>query len=92
MIYRSQVIPRLTFGHVYNLKPELAAQITAAALSFDNVGGALDEAATEPMRFLSVDYKLDFEFVRRIDDSFDPRFGKQAKKAAFDEDGRQSKE
>ena len=36
------------------------------------------------MRFFPVDYKKDFEFVRTIDNSFDPRFfkGTKAKFAA----------
>jgi phosphonate transport system substrate-binding protein len=77
VVYESRVIPRLTIGHVWNLKPDLAEQMTKAALEFDNANAAADEATSEPMRFLAVDYRRDFEFVRRIDDSFDPRFGKK---------------
>ena len=67
--------------------------MTAALLAFDNQGGAPEEPSTEPMRFLPVDYQKDFEFVRHIDDSFDPRFGKQAKtKPATGEDEGQSPE
>ena len=74
IIYQSAVIPRLTVGYVYNLRPQLAAQITAAAIAFGNEQGGADEDTGEPMRFLPTDYKNDFEFVRKIDDSFDPRF------------------
>ena len=31
------------------------------------------------MRFFPINYKKDFEFVRTVDDSFDPRFFKAAK-------------
>jgi phosphonate transport system substrate-binding protein len=77
-IYQSEVIPRLTVGYVYNLKPELAVQIQQALLNFDNAGGASDEDGGEPMRFAPVDYKKDFDLVRRIDDAFDPRFNSAA--------------
>jgi phosphonate transport system substrate-binding protein len=79
MIYQSEVIPRLTIGYVYNLQPELAAKVTKAVLDFKNEHGAQDEDSGESMRFYPIDYKHDFEFVRRIDDSFDPRFSKAPK-------------
>ena len=77
IIYQSQVIPHLTIGHVHNLQPELAAKVVAAALEFENQQGASDEATGQPMRFYPIDYKKDFEFMRKIDDSFDPRFGRR---------------
>lgn len=79
MIYQSEIIPRLTIGHVYNLAPDLADKVTAAILSFTNENGASEDDSPEPMRFFAVDYPHDFEFVRRIDDSFDPRFSKNVK-------------
>jgi phosphonate transport system substrate-binding protein len=79
VIYQSEIIPRLTIGHVYNLAPELASKVTAAILSFTNENGASENDSPEPMRFFAVDYPHDFEFVRRIDDSFDPRFSKNVK-------------
>ncbi|REK15609.1 MAG: hypothetical protein DWQ37_09075 [Planctomycetota bacterium] len=80
LIYESQVIPRRTIGHVHNLVPELAETIREAVLSFDNeLGkpqkGESDEASVAAMRFVPIDYKDDFAFARRINDSFDPRFG-----------------
>jgi phosphonate transport system substrate-binding protein len=77
-IFQSEVIPRLTLGYVYNLKPELAEQIKRAVLNFDNKNGSVDEDGGKPMRFAPVDYKKDFELVRRIDDAFDPRFNAKA--------------
>ena len=79
VIYQSEVIPRLTIGYLYNLAPELAAKVTAAVLDFENIGGARDDSTAKPMRFFVIDYKKDFEFVRKIDDSFDPRFRKTPK-------------
>ena len=79
VIYQSQVIPRLTIGYGYRLKPELAAKVTAAALAFENLKGAPDESTSKPLRFFAIDYQKDFEFVRKIDDSFDPRFNKGPK-------------
>lgn len=79
VIYESEVIPRLTIGYMYNLKPEIAAQVTAASLAFTNEGGAPDESTGQPMRFYKSDYKRDFEFMRKIDDSFDPRIHKRPK-------------
>jgi phosphonate transport system substrate-binding protein len=77
VIYESQVVPRLTIGHIYNLHPELAGKVSAAVLDFANEHGATGESAGPPMHFLKIDYKNDFQFVRSIDDCFDPRFHKQ---------------
>jgi phosphonate transport system substrate-binding protein len=79
VIYQSEIVPRLTIGHVYNLAPELASKATEAILSFANENGTSEDDSPEPMRFFAVDYPRDFEFVRRIDDSFDPRFSKNVK-------------
>jgi phosphonate transport system substrate-binding protein len=79
LIYESQVIPRLTIGCLHQLHPELAAKARAAALAFDNQGAAADAKSAGPMRFVPIDYQADFEFVRQIDDAFDPRFGQSPK-------------
>ena len=79
MLYQSEVIPRLTIGYVYNLEPALAEKVTSAALNFANEGGAPDENTDQPMRFFPINYVADFEFVRTVDDSFDPRFFKGTK-------------
>ena len=82
VIYQSEVIPRLTIGYVYNLEPNLAVKVTSAALDFVNDGGFADELTGQPMRFMPIDYKKDFEFVRTVDNSFDPRFFKGTKPTA----------
>ena len=33
VIYQSEIVPRLTIGHVYNLAPELASKVTEAILA-----------------------------------------------------------
>ncbi len=81
VIYQSEVIPRLTIGYVYDLEPNLATKVTAAALDFANEGGSPDESTGQPMHFVPIDYKKDFEFVRTVDNSFDPRFFKGTKPA-----------
>jgi phosphonate transport system substrate-binding protein len=77
-VFQSEVIPRLTIGYVYNLKPALADQITKTILAFTNENGATDEDGDQPMKFAPVDYRQDFGLVRKIDDAFDPRFNAAA--------------
>jgi phosphonate transport system substrate-binding protein len=79
LIYESEVVPRLTIGYACNVEPDLAAKVTRAVLDFTNESGPQDESTGKPLRFFASDYKKDFEFVRRIDDSFDPRFHKRPK-------------
>lgn len=89
MIYQSEVIPRTTIGWFYNLKPELADKLRAAILDFRTVSekpatnpsteSSADSGTVKPMHFIPIDYKKDFDFVRRIDDRFDPRFGAKVK-------------
>lgn len=77
VIYESQVIPRLTIGYVHLLRPELAAAVAKALLGFTNDGATPDVSTGKPLRFMPIDYKRDFEFVQKIDDAFDPRFGQR---------------
>jgi phosphonate transport system substrate-binding protein len=84
IIYESDVIPRTTIGYFCNLKPELAAKVKEAILSFkpgaeatvattNPADNETTDATAKPMHFIPVDYKKDFQLVRRIDDNFDPR-------------------
>ena len=76
------MIPRLTIGYAYNLQPDLAVKVKQAILAYRNEGGTPEEGG-KPLRFFPIDYKRDFDFVRKIDDSFDPRLGaKQPKSKA----------
>jgi phosphonate transport system substrate-binding protein len=86
VIYESEVIPRTTIGWFYNLKPDLAEKVQQAILGFKpTVATAIPAADSESsespdssvknpqMHFIPIDYKKDFQLVRWIDDSFDPR-------------------
>jgi phosphonate transport system substrate-binding protein len=74
IIYESQVIPRFTIGYAYNLHPELAAKVTQGIVEFKNEDATSDENEP-PMHFVPINYQRDFEFVRKIDESFEPRLG-----------------
>jgi len=80
VIYQSPVIPRTTIGYFYNLNPVLAEQLRQAILSPGPTTGPT--IASDRLSFMPVDYKRDFQFVREIDDQFDPRFDAQAQKDA----------
>jgi phosphonate transport system substrate-binding protein len=75
LVYESQVIPRRTIGHVFNLEPELAGRVREAVLSFRKPAADGQAEDADAMRFVPIDYKQDFAFARKIDDAFDPRFG-----------------
>jgi phosphonate transport system substrate-binding protein len=75
IIYQSPVIPRTVIGCFFNLNPTLAGKLRDAILAIDS-GGATT-SPSDVMKFLPVDYKGDFQFVRNIDDQFDPRFDAQ---------------
>jgi ABC-type phosphate/phosphonate transport system substrate-binding protein len=78
MIYQSDVFPRTTIGYFCNLKPDLAAKLQDAILSYKPAPADEDE---KPMHFTPVDYKKDFALIREIDDRFDPRLEPKAKEA-----------
>jgi phosphonate transport system substrate-binding protein len=72
VIYTSdQTFPDAAIGAAYNLKPELTAKIRAALLAFDWKGTGLEKlfSAEGKVRFVPTDYKKNWEYVRRIDDS-----------------------
>ncbi len=74
-IDQSEVFPRMAIGYFYNLKPELAAKVREAVLSYKPEATDTDE---KPMHFIPVDYKKDFAVIRNIDDRFDPRLEPKA--------------
>jgi phosphonate transport system substrate-binding protein len=69
VIYASKAFPTASIGYVYNLKPELAAKIKAALLSFDCKGTTIETefAPGKVTKFLPVDYKTDWQIVRDLD-------------------------
>jgi phosphonate transport system substrate-binding protein len=87
VVYQSPVIPRTTIGWFYNLNPALADKVREAILSFKPTGSTAvpaaddetaDASTTQSLHFLPIDYKKDFQLVRTIDDSFDPRLDAKA--------------
>jgi phosphonate transport system substrate-binding protein len=70
VIYSSEAFPTAGLGYVYNLKPELAAKIKDALLTFDFKGTPLEQmfSGATQTKFLPVNYKNDWSLIRRIDD------------------------
>lgn len=68
-IYKSQTFPTTSYGYVYNLKPELAAKIKQAFLTFPWAGSELAKEFAQQgvTKFVEVDYKKAWDIVRQID-------------------------
>ena len=66
-----RTFPTAALGLPHNLKPDLAVKIKQAMLTFDwkNTGLAANFGEEGKAKFVPVDYKKDWEFVRQIDDS-----------------------
>jgi len=94
VIYQSPVIPRTTIGTFYNLNPQLADKIRSVILEFqpkqtssgatEVADGSNADGETSALHFIPIDYKKDFDLVRQIDASFDPRLDAKAKEKALD--------
>jgi phosphonate transport system substrate-binding protein len=69
-IYKSKPFPKAALGTCRRLKPELAAKVREAVLTFDFTGTQLEQKyrGTKAVKFAPVDYKRDWEFVRTIDE------------------------
>ena len=70
-IYTSETFPTTGYGHVYNLKPELAAKVREAFFSFQWEGTALlkeFELSNPPQeKFIPITYRAHWGVVREID-------------------------
>ncbi len=70
-IYKSQSFPTTGYGHVYNLKPELAEKVKEAFFSFDWNGSALaaefNKSEPPQEKFMPITYKEHWQVVRDID-------------------------
>ncbi|MEY6433548.1 phosphate/phosphite/phosphonate ABC transporter substrate-binding protein [Thioalkalicoccus limnaeus] len=68
-LYRSQTFPTTGYGHVYNLKPELADKVKEAFFTFDWEGSELarEFAESGEAQFIPITYKEHWEVVRQID-------------------------
>ena len=71
VIYKSQTFPTTGYGHVYNLKPELAEKVKQAFFTFNWEGSALaaEFGKSEPPqeKFTPISYKQNWQVVRDID-------------------------
>ncbi len=69
VVYNSESFPAAGMGYVYNLKPELAEKIRQAIQTFQFGGTSLEKefASSRQDRFIPVDYKRDWQLIRRID-------------------------
>lgn len=70
ILLESNTFPAGTIGYAYNLKPELAAKIRDAILSFSWSGTGLEKTLGPggSAKFVPIKFKDDFALVRRIDD------------------------
>jgi phosphonate transport system substrate-binding protein len=68
-IYRSQTFPTTGYGHVYNLKPTLAAAVRDAFFSFPWEGSDLarEFGKSGEARFVPITYRAHWEVIRKID-------------------------
>lgn len=71
VIYKSQTFPTTGYGHVYNLKPELAEKVKQAFFTFNWEGSALaaefNKSEPPQEKFMPISYKQNWQVVRDID-------------------------
>ena len=73
-IYQSQTFPTTGFGYVYNLKPELAAKVKEAFMTFpwDKPDGTpsslkVEFSKSNEGQFIPITYKSHWDVIRKID-------------------------
>ena len=70
-IYKSETFPTTGYGHVYNMKPELAARVREAFFTFNWEGTALlkefEKSSPPQEKFMPITYKSHWQVVRDID-------------------------
>jgi len=77
-IYKSQTFPTTGYGHVYNLKPELAEKVKQAFYTFNWEGTALakefNTAQPPQEKFMPITYKEYWQVVRDIDNAMNVKY------------------
>ena len=70
-IYKSQTFPTTGFGVVYNLKPELQAQVRDAFFSFEWEGSSLQEEFSKSgeAQFIPITFQEHWAVIRLIDEA-----------------------
>jgi phosphonate transport system substrate-binding protein len=66
-IYKSQTFPTTGYGHVYNLKPELAEKIKQAFFTYDWTNSPLKAEFKAEDKFLPITFKEHWDVIRKID-------------------------
>jgi phosphonate transport system substrate-binding protein len=66
-IHVSPPFPSTAYGYTYRLKPELAAKVREAFLTYDWKDPALKQEFPDVISFAAMDYKKNFEMIRTID-------------------------
>ena len=69
VLYKSQTFPTTGYGHVHNLKPELAKKIKDAFFNFEWEGSSLKEEFEKngEGKFIPITYKEHWAVIRTID-------------------------
>ena len=69
VLYTSQTFPTTGYGHVYNLKPELADKVREGFASFEWEGSALlaEFKNSGQAQFIPITYREHWDVVRKID-------------------------
>jgi phosphonate transport system substrate-binding protein len=70
-LYKSQTFPTTGYGHVYNLKPEVAEKVKEAFFSFPWGGSELKKEFKKEDKFVPITYKEHWEVIRKIDKASD---------------------
>jgi phosphonate transport system substrate-binding protein len=66
-IYKSQTFPTTGYGHVYNLRPDLAKKVRDAFFTYNWEGSSLKKEFKTEDRFVPITYKQHWEVIRKID-------------------------
>jgi phosphonate transport system substrate-binding protein len=66
-LYRSQTFPTTGYGHVYNLKPELAEKVKQGFFTFPWEGSELKAEFKKEDQFIPIQYKQHWDVIRKID-------------------------
>jgi phosphonate transport system substrate-binding protein len=76
VIYKSGTFPTTGYGHVYNLKPELAEKVKQAFFSFNWEGSALkaEFEKSGEAKFIPITYKQHWQVVRDIDSAMGVKY------------------
>ena len=70
-LFKSENFPTAGLGYTHNLKPELAAKVKEALLTFDWQGTSMEKMFDQPgqKKLVPATFKEDWANVRRIDDA-----------------------